>query len=134
MSRVPSAMLEQAKFDAAMIQVFSHEVRPSDVVLYGEDLHWVKHPEFIVPEEGPIPFLSFDDECLYRQWALNIGREEALLEKVFKCSSAAGIVSDVNMGIGISLLSGSQTRHETRPYIAWLTRLRKMSEDRACCR
>lgn len=30
----------------------------------------------------PTPFLSFDDACLYRQWALDCGHGDAVLETV----------------------------------------------------
>ena len=105
MSLVLRAMLERGELDAAIVQVFNHEVRPTDVVLYREELHWVKHPELTIRQEEPIPFLSFDDECFYRQWALDIGQDDAVLETVFECSSAAGIVSAVNAAMGVALLS-----------------------------
>lgn len=112
MSLVLRAMLERGELDAAIVQVFSHDVRPNDVVLYREGLHWVKHPELVIRQGEPIPFLSFDDECFYRQWALDIGREDSVLETVFECSSAAGIVSAVNAAMGVALLSDRHIRGE----------------------
>jgi DNA-binding transcriptional LysR family regulator len=112
MSLVLRAMLERGELDAAIVQVFSHEVRPNDVVLYREDLHWVKHPELLIRQDEPIPFLSFDDECFYRQWALDVGQENSALETVFECSSAAGIVSAVNATMGVALLSDRHIRGE----------------------
>jgi DNA-binding transcriptional LysR family regulator len=105
MSLVLRAMLERGELDAAIVQVFSHEVRPTDVVLFREKLQWVKHPELELPKDGPIPFLSFHDECFYRQWAHDVGQDDAVLETVFECSSAAGIVSAVNAAMGVALLS-----------------------------
>ncbi|CAD7035406.1 LysR family transcriptional regulator [Pseudorhizobium endolithicum] len=112
MSLVLRAMLEQGELDAAIVQVFEHEVRPTDIVLYREGLHWVKHPDLMIPFDGVIPFLSFDDQCFYRQWALDVGQEAALLETVFECSSAAGIVSAVNAAMGVALLSDRHIRGE----------------------
>lgn len=112
MSLVLRAMLECGELDAAIVQVFSHEARPTDVVLFREQLHWVKHPELTLTQDGPIPFLSFDDECFYRQWALDIGQDNAVLETVFECSSAAGIVSAVNAAMGVALLSDRHIRGE----------------------
>jgi DNA-binding transcriptional LysR family regulator len=110
MSLVLRAMLERGELDAAIVQAFSHEVRPNDLVLYREGLHWVKHPELVIRDGQPIPFLSFDDECFYRQWALDMGQETAVLETVFECSSAAGIVSAVNATMGVALLSDRHIR------------------------
>lgn len=112
MSLVLRAMLERGELDAAIVQVFSHEVRPTDIVLFREQLHWVKHPELALPQGSPIPFLSFDDDCFYRQWAIDIGQDDAVLETVFECSSAAGIVSAVNAAMGVALLSDRHIRGE----------------------
>lgn len=111
MSLVLRGMLERGELDAAIVQVFAHEVRPADVVLFREELHWVKSPALLLPQEGPIPFLSFDDDCFFRRWALDIGQDGgALLETVFECSSAAGIVAAAAAGLGVALLSGRHLR------------------------
>ena len=113
MSLVLRGMLERGEIDAAIVQVFDHEVRPTDVVLFREQLHWVKHPELVLPERGPVPFLSFDDECFYRRWAFDIGQDGGLvLETVFECASAAGIISAVNSAMGLALLSQRHLRPE----------------------
>ena len=107
MSLILRGMLERGELDAAIIQVFAHEVRPTDVVLFREQLHWVKHPDLLLPQGGPVPFLSFDDECFYRRWALDIGQDGGVvLETVFECSSAAGIIAAVTSGLGVALLNG----------------------------
>lgn len=140
MSLVLRAMLERGELDAAIIQVFSHEVRPTDIVLFREQLHWVKHPELVLPNDGPIPFLSFDDECFYRQWALDIGQDDAMLETVFECSSAAGIVSGVNAAMGVALLSDRHIRGEMKimterlprpPALAYVVRRARKSRNAA---
>lgn len=111
MSVVLRAMLERGELDAAIIQIFAHEVRPTDVVLFREGLHWVKLAGNALPDAGPIPFLSFDDDCFYRHWAMDIGQDEgALLETVFECASAAGIVAGVMAGLGVALLSDRHMR------------------------
>jgi DNA-binding transcriptional LysR family regulator len=122
MSLVLRAMLERGELDAAIVQVFSHEVRPTDIVLFREDLHWVKHPDLALPRDSPIPFLSFDDECFYRQWALDIGQDDAVLETIFECSSAAGIVSAVNAAMGVALLSDRHIRGEMHVVVERLPR------------
>ncbi|WP_029619618.1 LysR family transcriptional regulator [Pseudorhizobium marinum] len=119
MSTVLRAMLEQGELDAAIVQLFIHEVRPADVVLFRESLFWVKHPDLPLPQEGAVPFLSFDESCFYRQWALTFGQNGSgeggrhggmVLETVFECSSAAGIVSAVTAGLGVALLNERHLR------------------------
>lgn len=114
MSLVLRAMLERDELDAAIVQIFDHEVRPTDVVLYKEALRWVSHPELELRRDEPIPFLSFDDDCFYRKWALDVGRDDVVLETVFECSSSAGIVSAVNAGMGVALLSDRHIRRNMR--------------------
>lgn len=111
MSLVLRSMLERRELDLAIIQVFAHEVRPTDVALFREDLHWVKSRELSLEDGKPLPFLSFDDDCFYRRWAMDIGQDGgAFLETVFECSSAAGIVAAVQAGLGVALLSDRHLR------------------------
>lgn len=113
MSLVLRELLERGELDAAILQVFAHDVRPTDQVLFREPLHWVKHRELALPDHGPVPFLSFDDACFYRKWALDIGQDgDVLLETVFECASAAGIILAVNAAMGVALLSERHCRPE----------------------
>jgi len=106
MSLILREMLERGELDAAIMQVFAHEIRPTDRVLFREALHWVKSPELALPADGPLPFLSFDEDCFYRRWGLEIGQDGgAMLETVYECSSAAGISAAVSAGLGVALLS-----------------------------
>ena len=113
MSVVLRGMLDRGELDAAIVQIFAYEVRPTDVVLFREELHWVKAAGSVLPSDGPIQFLSFDDDCFYRHWAMDIGQDDgALLETIFECSSAAGIVAGVLAGLGVALLSDRHIRPE----------------------
>lgn len=110
MSLILRDLLERGELDVAIMQVFDHEVRPTDIVLLREPLHWVKAPELALAD-GPVPFLSFDDDCFYRHWALDVGQDGGiLLETVFECASAAGIAAAVEAGLGVALLNA---RHVT---------------------
>ena len=94
--------LNQGAIDLGIMQVFSHQVQPSDTVLYTDSLHWVKAHELSLPSTGPLPFLAYDDQCFFYQWATQ--REDLDLETVLQCASSAGIASAVASGIGVSLL------------------------------
>lgn len=141
MSLVLRGMLERGELDAAIVQIFAHEVRPTDIVLFREQLYWVKHADLTLPPSGPIPFLSFDDECFYRQWALDIGQDgDTLLETVFECASAAGIVSAVTSALGVALLNGRHLRPEmsiitnrlpTPPALAYVVRRARKARNPA---
>jgi DNA-binding transcriptional LysR family regulator len=40
------SMLSKGEIEVAIMQIFKHEVRPSDTVLFEERLHWVKSADF----------------------------------------------------------------------------------------
>lgn len=106
MSLVLQELLGQGAIDAAIIQVFQHEVRPADILLFRETLHWVKSRDLVLPNGKPVPFLSFDENCFYRRWGIDVGQDEdTVFETVFECSSAAGITAGVMAGLGVALLS-----------------------------
>ncbi len=141
MSLALRSMLERGELDLAIVQVFAHEVRPADVVLFRENLHWVKSRELSLNLDETIPFLSFDDDCFYRRWAMDIGQDGgADLETVFECSSAAGIVAAVNAGLGVALLSDRHLRLDMEilddrlpapPSLAYIIRRAKKSRNLA---
>lgn len=113
MSLVLRDLLEAGEIDLAVLQLFAHEVRPTDQVLFSEPLHWVKAPDLVLPEEGPIPFIAFDAQCFYRRWAMDMGQDGgALLETVFECSSAAGVIAAVRAGLGVALLNARHLHPE----------------------
>jgi DNA-binding transcriptional LysR family regulator len=111
MSLTLQELLAQGALDAAIIQVFQHEVRPTDILLFHETLHWVKSPDLALSKGQPVPFLSFDENCFYRRWGMDLGQDEGMVfETVLECPSAAGIVAGVTSGIGVALLSQRHLR------------------------
>lgn len=111
MSLSLQALLAAGELDLAVLQIFRHEVRPADTLLFEDRLHWVKSPDLTLTAGRPIPFLSFSEACFYRRWALDIGQDGgATFEQVLDCFSTAGIVAGVVSGLGVALLSGRHLR------------------------
>lgn len=99
--------LARDELDLAVVQVFSKDVEPRDQFLFEDRLHWVKSPDLTLDLSQPVPFLSFDQNCFYRQWGFSDALGQAhRLEKVLECPSAAGIQSAVRAGLGVALLNG----------------------------
>lgn len=97
--------LNRGEIDLAVMQVFKHGLNPTDLILYNDRLHWVKARDFAVNFDLPLPFLTYDDKCFYKHWAMGIDQVPAVvLETVLECASSAGIVSAVQAGLGIALL------------------------------
>ena len=99
--------LKQGELDLALMQVFTKDVQDGDRILFEDTLHWVKSPDLPLDPKNPIPFLSFDQNCFYRQWGFSDGlRTGHSFEKVLECPSAPGIQSGVRAGLGVALLNG----------------------------
>ncbi|MGR3678034.1 MAG: LysR family transcriptional regulator [Paracoccaceae bacterium] len=99
--------LSAGELDLAVMQVFKHDVHRDDLILFNDTLHWVKSPDLSIDPSHPVPFLSFDDACFYKQWGFTEGQAEGgQLSNVLECPSAAGIQSAVRAGLGMALLNG----------------------------
>jgi DNA-binding transcriptional LysR family regulator len=99
--------LAAGEIDIAVMQIFRHEVRPDDLVLYQDRLHWIKSHELQLDLSAPVPFLAFDSNCFYKHWANAEGSQAGhRFEAVLECPSAAGILSSVRSGLGVALMNG----------------------------
>ena len=99
--------LRAGELDLAVLQVFSSEVQSGDLVLFDDNIRWVKSKDFDLDPTQSVPFLSFDENCFYRRWGFGEGQEMGhRFEKVLECPSAAGIQSAVRSGLGVALLNG----------------------------
>ena len=96
--------LKRGEIDLSLMQVFSHQLEPGDILLYSDPLYWVSSHDLFLPPSGPVPFLAYDDRCFFYQWALQ--QHELEFETVLQCASSAGISSAVQAGLGVSLLPG----------------------------
>jgi DNA-binding transcriptional LysR family regulator len=104
------AQLERGEIDIGILQVFTHCKRPSDNVLGTNCLHWVKSPDLRLNLSRPVPFLAFDDNCFYQHWAIEVGQSQPPgFKTVLTCASSAGILSALNAGLGVCLLTARQT-------------------------
>lgn len=133
--------IEEGTIDLAVMQVFSMDMRADDILLYEDDLCWVSANEFEIPEEGPIPFLSYDDDCFYRQWMLDQGSFSGRqFETVLQCSSRTGIVAALEAGLGVTILNQRHVTNRmeiiaegfpTPPNISYIVRQSRRSSSNA---
>ncbi len=104
-SLVLDEMLEQARLDMAVMQVFEHEVAAGDLVLRKDRLVWVKSTDFELPDDR-VPFIAFDQNCFYRQWAAReLAGSERALDVVLECASNEGVCSAILAGMGVALIA-----------------------------
>jgi len=99
--------LADGAIDIAVMQVLSSEVEPGDLILYEDQLHWIKSYDLPLNLSGNVPFLVFDNNCFYKHWAQKQGMEAGhRFETVFECASVAGILASVRSGLGVALMNG----------------------------
>ena len=102
-----SSWLDAGEIDIAVMQVFSRDVLPDDLVLYEDQLHWIKSYDLTLNRGDQVPFLAFDSNCFYKHWAQAEGALAGQqFETVFECPSAAGILSSARSGLGVALING----------------------------
>ncbi len=104
-SLVLDQMLQNDEIDMAVMQIFAKDLLPNDHLLYQQSLRWVASDAFEYEADKPLPFIAFDEQCFYRQWAeatmVSLGRK---LDIVLQCASNEGVRNAVDAGIGVALL------------------------------
>lgn len=105
-SLVLQRQLQNAEIDIALMQVFANQVQATDRLLFRDRLHWVKALDVEFEPDAAIPFLSYDDDCFYKNWAVGTDLHPSGLRIVLECASSAGIASAVRSGLGVALLPG----------------------------
>ncbi|MEO3413274.1 LysR family transcriptional regulator [Roseovarius sp. CAU 1744] len=136
-----SDKLEAGEIDIAVMQLFCHDVRRDDLVLFEDRLHWIKSHELPLKPNASVPFLAFDDNCFYKHWAQSEGvRTGHRFETVLECPSASGILAAVRSGLGVALMNGLHLSSDLElvegvfpepPSIAYVARSRPKSRNDA---
>ena len=110
-SLVLQDQLRASRLDMAVMQVFEHEVLDDDAVLQTDELLWVKSIDFSMTRNHRIPFVAFDQDCFYRQWAAReLAGAERQLDVVLECASNEGVCSAILAGMGVALLAKRHLR------------------------
>lgn len=101
------------RIDLAVLQIFTKDMLPNDFRLYEDELCWVKSVDFTIPERGSVPFLSYDDDCFYKEWMLEFGASvPEQFQTVLQCTSRTGIMAAVEAGLGVTILNRRHVTHK----------------------
>lgn len=108
--------LDDGRIDLSVFQVLDTDLRPDDRVLWTEPLVWVTG-RATPHEEGLAPFVTYGADCHWR--ALS----EPLLERAgidyrvaLSVPSTAGVVSAVEDGLGVGVISGGHVTERLQPW------------------
>lgn len=140
-SMVLQRQVRDNEIDLGVMQVFAYDRKPDDRLLFENRLCWVKARDFPLPVEGPIPFLAYDDNCIYKDWMLEeTSMSGNSFSTTLQCSSNAGIIAAVEAGLGVTIVnehhvSGSMDVLEndfpTPPGLCYVVRLSARSKSNA---
>ncbi len=110
LSGIVKEWLDDGEVQVAVLQLPVGEVRPDDVVLWQESVHWMVGQGPGDPTNQPIPVVSFGPGLAYLEHA-----EEALglagfqWRVALECPMLAGVQSAVEAGLGIAPLNTGNT-------------------------
>ncbi|MCF3934037.1 LysR family transcriptional regulator [Acuticoccus sp. M5D2P5] len=105
--------LDLGEAEIGIMQLFESRCRPSDIVLFRDELHWVKAPDHRLDLSRPVPFVAFHDDCFFQRWAIETNHAQPPgFETVFTCGDTAGLVSAIESGLGVGLLAASHLTAE----------------------
>ncbi|MBL4614453.1 MAG: LysR family transcriptional regulator [Magnetovibrio sp.] len=131
--------LEKGEIDISMMQIFTVDLRPSDTLLFQDTVHWVKAKDMELSFDRVVPFLSYDNDCFFKHWAMGVENSLASgLETVLECASSAGIASAIQSGLGVALLPGRYLTDEMQiiddlfpptPELAYILRIGRYSRS-----
>ena len=110
-SLVLEEQLDQSLLDMVVMQVFKHEVKSDDHLIQEDRLLWVKSVDYEIPFEKRLPFIAFDQNCFYRQWAAKeLAGSDKQLDVVLECASNEGVCSAILAGMGVALIAERHLR------------------------
>ncbi len=105
-SLVLDQWLRHSQIDMAVMQLFEHEVAGGDRELQRDRLIWVKSADCVLAEADRIPFIAYDQNCFYRQWAeKELAGSARRLDVVLECASTEGVCSAIQAGMGVALIA-----------------------------
>lgn len=97
--------VDTGEIDLAVFEVRSSDTRPSDIVLWDDELVWVTSAACPF-DEGVVPLLDFGTHCYYNEFT-HKGMVDAGIDAqvVFSAASSLDVRSAVQAGIGVAAMS-----------------------------
>jgi DNA-binding transcriptional LysR family regulator len=111
-------MIRNNELDVAVIQLLPHQVQARDTILWHDELRWVTSAEWTY-DEGRVPLITFGEDGFYRPIMESTLRDAGIRHRVaYSGPSTSGVISAIEAGIGIGLLS-SRAIPEESAVIEW---------------
>ena len=107
--------VDRSELDLAVIEVFEHDVRPTDRRLGTDELVWIAAVDDFDAGGRPFRYVAYAGDCFYRRWAVSalIGDGTELVVTL-ECPSTAGVVAAVAAGLGVGLVARTSVTDAVR--------------------
>ncbi|WP_040491162.1 LysR family transcriptional regulator [Ilumatobacter nonamiensis] len=109
--------VDRGELDVAIMQVAEANLRPTDRVLWSDRLLWVTSHANATDDAGPVPLITFGEQCFYRSLSepdLNAANIDHLV--AFSASTTRGVRAALAAGLGVAVLG---SRHLGDDIIEW---------------
>lgn len=109
--------IDRGDIDVAIIQVAEADLRPTDTILWTDQLRWVTCCETMGMPDDVVPLITFGEHCFYRRLS-EPDLESAGIEHVvaFSASSITGVKAAVAAGLGVGVLGARYLSDEIVPW------------------
>ena len=97
--------VDSGEVDVAVFQLIADQVRPTDIVLWTEQIYWATSASDPFAD-GSVPLIDFGDHCYYNDFTHRI-LDDAGIEftRVFSAAASVDVRSAVEAGIGVAVMS-----------------------------
>jgi len=97
--------VDTGAIDLAIFQVTEHEIRPTDIQLWTENLSWVTGASGEL-HDAPVPLIDFGSDCYYDEFIHKILNDAGIdFQTVFSATSSLDVGAAVEAGIGVAVMS-----------------------------
>ena len=97
--------IDRGDIDVAIIQVDDAGLRPTDTILWSDQLRWVTCCETVDAPDDVVPLITFGDHCFYRSLSepdlVAAGIDHVV---AFSASSISGVQAAIAAGLGVGVL------------------------------
>lgn len=111
-----NAALRRGDLDIAVVGTPEERLRPTDRILWSEQIIWATGRGMPF-EDDPVPVISYDDGCRFREMGTDQLREAGIAFHVrFTIPNTSGVVAAMRDGLGVSVISPSQLTPDIEPW------------------
>ncbi len=102
--------VDTGAIDLAILQTTEDTLRPTDIVLWTEDLRWATSA-VDGSNESPVPLIDFGECCTYNAFTHKILQDAGVeFRSVFSAGSSLDVGAAVEAGIGVAVMSTRYVR------------------------